>query len=165
MSVLKNSKYKKEILAINKRLKEEGLLKMDCVIEKHKTYKDFLIALIDNYVNYHKTLSVETGKVTDTEELHRSTMDLYKISKFYYPRLMFHELIYTLVDLVNTNKIATTDCDDIKQTTWYTFDDEFNRNYCNQKFENINFIDKKTALNRKELLEISKEYEEYAKNK
>lgn len=165
MSYLKNSKYKKEILLINE-LVDKNLLKMDCEVIKPKTFKLFLIKLIDYYVNYYNTLNSKTNEITCGKGKHRSIMDLYKISKFYYPKLTFHKLFYTLVTLnKDPKKIYSLYCEDIKRIVCFTKNSEFNQGHCNYSllyYYNKVKIDTSLLLNYNELIEI---YEEYEKNK
>lgn len=96
------------------------ILKLDGKVVKKRKLSEFLTILINEYLVNYRTLSAETNVLTDVKNLHRSTKDIFLITKYYFPKVKLEKVIYTLCDLMNDSKISILRCTNIGQHIWFS---------------------------------------------
>ena len=112
---------------VEKELIEEGLLHFPSVHDKQKSLTEFLLNVVNKYAQDYSTYYVATSKIQHHSGYLRSTGDLFRLSRHYFPTITLKEVIVCLYKLDIDDLVHSTYCQDIKKRVWeYLRDQPYN---------------------------------------
>lgn len=97
---------------------EEGLIKMNdefSLIEK--TPKEFIFNVIDKYSDREATYNLD-GSWQCSGGVYRSTGDIFRLTKYYFPKITLRQVLKFLYQLTKENIIYPSYCDRINKRVW-----------------------------------------------
>lgn len=135
--------YPKDNIVIKKELLTKELINL-----RHSKFENFILQFFIQYNNECNTVIENNRHICDTKR-RRTLHDIYLITKYYYPEIIFTDVIKTILFLLKSSTINGSYCTTVRKYVFYT------PNFSNYSSfsHKLEFTDELTFINLKQYIE------------
>jgi hypothetical protein len=114
---------------LNTNIIKERLSK-EFINSRHSKFEDFILQFFIQYNNECNTISsIHSKKIICDTNRRRSLHDIYLITKYYYPKIIFIDIIKTILSLLKIGVIRGSYCSTVIKYVFYTINVSSHNNF------------------------------------